>query len=451
MDLRHLRRWLILPFAGGFLLGAARVAAAHDIPARVTVIAFLKPDGHTLTVVVRAPLEAMRDVNFPLRGTGYLDLARSGPLLTDAANVWIAGALVVEENGRELQDSRIRATQVSLPSDRSFESYQSALLHATGAPLPISTELVWQQAMLDVVLEYSIESDRSSFSVRPGFARLGLTTNTVLRFLPPGRPERAYRFTGDPGLVRLDPRWHHAALRFVKLGFQHILDGLDHLLFIFCLVIPFRKLRPLIGIVTSFTLAHSITLIASSLGLAPQALWFRPLIETLIALSVLYMAFENIVGAKLERRWALAFGFGLVHGFGFSFFLRDSLQFAGTHLATSLLTFNVGVELGQLFVLLLIIPLLIWAFKHVVTERLGTILLSALVAHTAWHWMLDRAGTLRQYRVQWPTLDAAFLAGALRAAMLLLIIGAAGWLMFGVVRRLGQPAGEPKPAAGAEA
>ena len=62
------------------------------------------------------------------------------------------------------------------------------------------------------------------------------------------------------------------------------------------------------------------------------------------------MAFENIVGARLERRWMMAFGFGLVHGFGFSFFLRDSLQFAGRHLAASLLAFNLGVELGQLLV-----------------------------------------------------------------------------------------------------
>src|SRR5207249_10131615 len=140
---------------------------------------------------------------------------------------------------------------------------------------------------------------------------------------------------------------------FVKLGFLHILDGLDHLLFLFCLVIPMRRLRPLIAVITSFTVAHSLTLIASTLGLTPRALWFPPLIEVLIALSILYMAFENIVGPKLERRWLIAFGFGLVHGFGFSFALRESLQFAGSHLATSLVSFNVAVGLGQLFVLAL--------------------------------------------------------------------------------------------------
>src|SRR5207249_7169249 len=227
-------------------------------------------------------------------------------------------------------------------------------------------ELVWQQAMLDVLLEYPIASERSSFAIDPAFARLGLRTATVLRFLPPGRAERAFAFTGDPGLVRLDPRWHQAAFRFVQLGFFHILEGTDHLLFLFCLIIPFRRFRALVAIVTSFTVAHSITLIASAFNLGPEALWFPPLIETLIAVSILYMALENIVGSNVGRRWMITFGFGLVHGFGFSFALRQTLQFAGSYLLTSLLSFNLGVELGQLLVLLLLIPALNFLFRRVV-------------------------------------------------------------------------------------
>src|SRR6185503_13712210 len=150
-------------------------------------------------------------------------------------------------------------------------------------------------------------------------------------FLPPGGPVRAFELDGDPGLVRLDPRWHQAALRFVALGFRHILGGTDHLLFLLCLVIPFRRLRALVLVVTSFTLAHSITLIASAYDLAPGVLWFPPLIETLIAMSIVYMALENIVSPRLTRRWLITFAFGLVHGFGFSFALRESLQFAGSH------------------------------------------------------------------------------------------------------------------------
>ena len=111
----------------------------------------------------------------------------------------------------------------------------------------------------------------------------------------------------------------------------------------------------------------------------------------------------------------IAFGFGLVHGFGFSFALKQTLQFAGSHLLTSLLSFNVGVELGQLLVLILLIPFLEALFRFVVAERMGTIILSALVARTRWHWMLDRADRLRQFLLRWPALGVAQLVSILLA------------------------------------
>ena len=252
--------------------------------------------------------------------------------------------------------------------------------------------------------------------------------------------------------MRLDPRWHQAAFRFVKDGFFHILDGIDHLLFLLCLVIPFRRLRSLVLVVTSFTVAHSVTLVASAYDLAPDSLWFPPLVETLIAVSIVYMALrEHRVGGgasrgrdakvdhrldarALDRRWAVAFGFGLIHGFGFSFALRESLQFAGAHLLTSLLSFNIGVELGQLLVLVILIPALNLLFRHAVPERIGTILLSALIAHTGWHWANERAGMLLQFPA--PALDLAGAATLVRLLMLMLLAAFLVWLMFGFLRRL---------------
>ena len=178
--------------------------------------------------------------------------------------------------------------------------------------------------------------------------------------------------------------------------------------------------------VTAFTVAHSITLIASAYNLGPDALWFPPLIETLIAVSILYMAIENIVGTRVQRRWMIALGFGLVHGFGFSFALQQQLQLAGSHMLTSLLSFNIGVELGQLLVLALLIPILEVLFRFVVAERIGTIILSALVAHTGWHWMIERADRLRQFG--WPVLTATAVASAMRWLMLILILAGAAWL-----------------------
>jgi hypothetical protein len=429
----------------------------HEIPNDVTVLAFIRPEGGRLRLLVRVPLEAMRDVEFPLRGPGYLVLDGIEPLLRDAARLWLADFIELREGGTRLIGGRIVAARVSLPSDRSFTDWDRAFDHVGGPPLPAATDLIGQQALLDVLLEYPIVADSSEFSVHVALAHLGLRTTTVLHFLPPGGADRVFEYTGDPGLIRLDPRWHQAFLRFVRFGFLHILDGIDHLLFVLCLVIPFRRLRPLVAIVTAFTIAHSITLIASATGLAPTALWFPPLIEMLIAFSILWLAFENILGlrrpraaragaaaeepgAALERqvrhRWLIAFGFGLVHGFGFSFALRESLQFAGTHLATSLLAFNAGVELGQLLVIALAIPLLSLLFQRVVDERVGTILLSALIAHTAWHWLSDRFVTVRAFEFRWPAFDAALVAGTLRTLMLLLIVLGAAWLLRGWYARL---------------
>jgi len=405
-----------------------RGAFAHDIPNDVTVQAFVKPAGDKLNLLLRVPLNAMRDTEFPERAQGYLDLDRVDASLRETSSVWIADAIEIYEDDTRLPKAQIVDVRVSLPSDKSFASYDEAFAHVTGPRLTNNVQVYWNQVMLDVLFEYPIHSDQSRFSIHPGLARLGLQVITALRFLPRGGAVRAFEFVGDPGLVRLDPRWHQAALRFVKLGFFHILDGTDHLLFLFCLVIPFRSLRKLIPVVTSFTVAHSITLIASAYNLAPDFLWFPPLIETLIAMSIVYMALENIVGGiGVQRRWMITFGFGLVHGFGFSFALRQTLQFAGSHLLTSLLSFNLGVELGQLLVLVLLIPLLHVFFRFAVAERTGTIILSALVAHTGWHWMIDRGERLRQFPFAWPLLTAAMLASAMRWLMVMLILAGLVW------------------------
>ena len=146
------------------------------------------------------------------------------------------------------------------------------------------------------------------------------------------------------------------------------------------------------------------------------------------------MAFENIVGSQWQRRWLIAFGFGLVHGFGFSFALSETLQFAGTHLLTSLLAFNLGVEIGQLLIVVLAVPALNWLFRNAISERMGTIILSAILAHSGWHWLSTRASDLMAYSLQLPALDYAFLAALMRWAMLLLIIGSAVWVLFVVYR-----------------
>jgi hypothetical protein len=418
----------LLALAAGFLAPVA----AHDIPSDVRVQAFVKPEGQRLLLLVRVPLGAMNEVDMPLRGPGYLDLGRADAALRVAARLWFADNIALFEDGRPLPYPGIAEARVSLAADRSFASWSEALAHLRSPPIPPGTDLYWKSQHFDVLLEYPITSERGEFAIHPRLARLGLKVVTTLRFLPPGGEERAFEFHGDPGVVALDPRWHQAALRFVGSGFLHILGGTDHLLFVACLVIPFRRLRPLVLIATAFTVAHSITLGAAAFGVAPGGLWFPPLVETLIAASIVYMALENVLGSNAHRRWLVAFAFGLVHGFGFAFALRESLQFAGSHLVTSLVAFNVGVELGQVAVLVVLVPAMNLAFRFV-PERAGTIVLSALVAHTGWHWMTERGAELAKFSL--PVLDAGAMAELLRWLMAALVLAGLAWAADRPMRR----------------
>jgi hypothetical protein len=263
------------------------------------------------------------------------------------------------------------------------------------------------------------------FHVAPGLReRLRLD----LRYVMASGDVRAFDLATGAGRVPLDPRWFQAASTFLQSGVLHILGGADHLLFLLCLIAPFRRIGwPLAGVVTAFTVVHSVTLTAAAYGIVPRGAWFPPLVETLIAASILYMAIENVLRPNLRWRWVLTAAFGLVHGFGFSFGLANELQFVGSHLVLSLLAFNVGIELGQLLVLALAWPLLAWAMTHVERgERLVVALLSGFVAHSAWHWLTERFEALS--RTQGPQLDAGMwpqvVSGVLVALAVLLVIKA---------------------------
>jgi HupE / UreJ protein len=408
-------------------------AFAHNIPAGATVQMFVRPQGHALQVLVRVPLTTYTDAEYPRRTGDYVDLAKVDPSLRAAATVILLETLTMYEGDRQLPKPRIVSVRMSLDSDNSFASYDKALTHVIGSPLPPETNMFWEQGKLDVLFEYSIQTEKSYISMHAAFDRLAQHEITTVQYLQPDGVSRAYELQGDAGLVRLDPNWYHAAGLFVAAGFHHILEGTDHLLFLFCLIIPFRRIGPLIPIVTAFTVAHSITLIASGYGFAPDVLWFAPLVEMLIAMSIVYMALENIVVEQPARRWIITFFFGLVHGFGFSFVLRNTLQFAGSHVLTSLLSFNVGVEIGQLFVLALFVPGLNLLFRYVVPQRLGTIILSALVAHQAWHWMEDRFDALKQF--PWPTITEGGLRSALGWLIVLVALAAMIWVVSVATRR----------------
>ena len=271
---------------------------------------------------------------------------------------------------------------------------------------------------------------------------LGDALKLTVRYKPVEGESRTLIITASSGVVALNPTWWRAAAGFVGLGMEHILTGFDHLLFLLCLIIPLRGWRQILAIVTTFTVAHSFTLIGSAFHLAPGGAWFPPFVEATIAASIVYMALENIMGIDFARRMLITGIFGLVHGFGFSYGLQENLQFAGTHLLVSLFAFNIGIELGQLLVLALMLPALLLVRRYVLPGRVGMIILSALVAQTGWQWMMERGNVL--FNVPWPRPSLAGLS-ALAFWIAGILLAAAG-LRF-VARRLHFDAATSAPAA----
>jgi hypothetical protein len=421
-----LRRWARC--AAVWLLCTAlgpTLASAHDLPLDRMMNAFVKIEARQADLVMRVPLDLLHAVPFPLEQGGRYNLAASRPAVEMALKA-LASDLAVWENGLRLAPSSAVGHLAPL-SDRSFEDYDEAVAGVT-KPLAPDTQISVDLGYLDVHFVYPIASPKSVFAIQSKVAGdLGDYTKLTIRYMPLGEPSRAMLITGGSGRVALDPPWYQASAGFVVLGIKHILSGADHLLFLLCLIIPFRRITGLIPIITAFTLGHSVTLIGTAYDLAPIGAWFRPFIETAIAASIVYMALENIIGANLGRRWIITGLFGLVHGFGFADALKEQLQFAGSYLLVSLLSFNVGIEIGQLAVLCVFVPALALLFRGRMSGRMGIVVLSAIIAHTAWHWMIDRGEVL--WQTPWPqiTLPGVMILARWVAA-LLLAVGAAKFL-----------------------
>ena len=172
---------------------------------------------------------------------------------------------------------------------------------------------------------------------------------------------------------------------FLYQGILHILGGIDHVLFVVTLILAMRTPRQLLLVITAFTIAHSITLVLATLGLV----YMSPrLAEPLIALSIVYVAIENLFRRKPARP-QVAFAFGLFHGFGFSAVLRD-LGFASGQMAPLLVGFNLGVEVGQLIIVLPLFPLIAWLQRREATFLVVSRYTNAAVGLVACWWFIER-------------------------------------------------------------
>ncbi|HYV13630.1 MAG TPA: HupE/UreJ family protein [Pyrinomonadaceae bacterium] len=176
--------------------------------------------------------------------------------------------------------------------------------------------------------------------------------------------------------------------RFLTLGIEHIFTGYDHLAFLLAVLLTGGSLLSNARIITSFTIAHSLTLALATFGVITLP---ANIVEPLIAVSIVFVGIENLVRRQLARRWLVTFAFGLIHGLGFAQILRElGIATMGIQGAVPLLSFNLGVELAQLSIAALTLPL-IWRLQRRPAFMLKHVpALSLLITLAGIYWLLAR-------------------------------------------------------------
>ena len=177
---------------------------------------------------------------------------------------------------------------------------------------------------------------------------------------------------------------------FLQLGIKHILTGYDHILFLVALLVIGLSTREAIKIITSFTVAHSITLLLAAMQLITLNSKF---VESVIALSICYVALENLLAKQVNYRWLVTFCFGLIHGFGFAGVLQEYIT-GKSDLVLSVVSFNVGVEVGQMIIFLIMLPILHLMRKKLAARKI-TVVASISIFILGFIWLVERVFNLQ--------------------------------------------------------
>ena len=264
-------------------------------------------------------------------------------------------------------------------------------------------ELYVGDAVVDVRLSVAaagpVNQYELSSTLNPGLPGQEDTANLLLDHGPGGTEiYRARGLLDEP--IRASRSSLAAFATFVGEGVRHILEGLDHVLFVLCLTVGAFTFGSLLWRVTGFTLGHSVTLSLGFFGYVPSGAWFVPAVETAIAASIIYAAVIAVMprfrSGISEQVTFLITGFiGLIHGLGFSFVLQNILKVTSPNIWQSLLAFNLGIELGQLTIVILA-GFVLWVAgcineRALRVSRLGVATVSGLMALV---WVIDRATSL---------------------------------------------------------
>ncbi len=255
---------------------------------------------------------------------------------------------------------RVRAHPVGTqPAFATLDEARAAFADRAAYPADAAAAYVGD-VVVDIILRYKVDAPIHSYSISstldPGLLDQENTANLILDYSAGGtKVFRARGLLTEPVIISNSAL--SAVVTFIKEGIRHILEGLDHVLFVLCLVLGAVQLKSLVWRVTGFTIGHTITLTIGFFGFVPSGAWFVPTVETGIALSIIYAAAIAVMPGRgfagSERNmFIVTCAIGLLHGLGFSFVLHKILQVTSPDIWQSLLAFNVGVEIGQLTIIL---------------------------------------------------------------------------------------------------
>lgn len=287
---------------------------------------------------------------------------------------------IVLKRGAQILTAKTREARVWRAAQQPPFARLTEARHALS--LPQNTEKIKEtfvgDAVVDVELFYRsggnggerIGAYTLSSTLNPGLPEQEQTANLVIDHGTGLDEPVIFRIRGlmlEP--VKISQSALKAAWTFMREGVRHIFEGKDHVLFVICLLLGAGNFASLAWRITGFTLGHSATLLLGFFGFAPKGAWFVPLIETGIALSIIYVAAVALVRGTKHNTVAITALLGLLHGLGFSFVLREILHVDSSNLWQSLLAFNGGIEVGQLIIAVLVWPPLWWLGKTLPHHR----------------------------------------------------------------------------------
>ncbi|WP_415407953.1 HupE/UreJ family protein [Sulfurovum sp. CS9] len=276
----------------------------------------------------------------------------------------------VDDEAGELEVDKVFFYKNGTQSDFSTLEEAKASFAKTNDLSVFNNEVYVGDTTIDVLLQYksasSINEYGIAYTLDPKLPNQDETANVILDYSPSGVQVFRERGLLLKPIMITNSLWD-AMVTFIKEGVQHILDGTDHVLFVICLVLGSLSITRLLWRVTGFTLGHSVTLSLGFFGFVPSSAWFIPAVETGIAISIVYIAAvallpDFIDSFKKEKSEAsvviITTLIGMLHGLGFSFVLQHILNVTSPNIWQSLLAFNIGVEIGQLFIVLVTLILL---------------------------------------------------------------------------------------------